>query len=543
MLSVDVNNSNGQQTTDDVWFQIGTYNVRMPGEAWIEMQGYDYYTGEGGVNVNNVYSETRWDLLALNTTYGVWPAANTMISAMENLTIRYYGGSQPESRTNGIRVLVLQSKIAGNWTIVLNDTRSQSGGFNNITVLNVTANWSNVYIWSFEDSRRVKIINTSYTSSFGNWGGEYQKGFVFYMPYVVSTAGTSQPLTGVNVSVNGLIQQNDKGGYSGDMGGMGFKNKLVENTDYTVTPGVTDTRGIAFVKLNITTPGKLMVFWKIYNDQINDVARFSDGTSIAIRSFRAWGGIAKQKKNGANYVTTLRRYNNTDNAWNYTNSANKFIFNGTFTETADADFIQDSDARSFWMIYDPNTNVTVLNDEINMNQGANSLTPPYTIAYSVLNSTLYLQNVTLGVSGQTGVSAFRYSNNTFSDSDSVSLALFEWSFWSNWDRVNTTNQRTRAKVCAYGFDKAQTPKEGVSFYVEAESCNNGPCTSNNLTLYDPINGSVVSRTFTGPTGCSAVEISNPLGWSQGFTQLSVKLTDQNNNTEETWIGGVDYWSS
>ena len=312
----------------------------------------------------------------------------------------------------------------------------------------------------------------------------------------------------------------------------------------------TDSNGIAFVRMNVTRSGSYQVFWKINDTNMEDTAKFSNGfgnqgggaytdfgTQINVRSFASFGQRVNRLQNNtvANAVVTLYPYNSTTQpVWNNTNvTANVTIWNGTFNESNIGDFLRDGTTQTIYVLYDPITNKTYLDDDINMNASASDSTVAFTS--SSINSTFTFSSATYGAS--------KVDVNS-SDSNVTKIAFYV-DGGGDWYNLNATTNLS-VKICAQTFVKPAVGIANVGVYLYAESYSSGPRASvTPLNWHDPVNNTLYNFTAvnatTGPNGCVTLDIAYPGGWPQGSTSVKGTLTRNTgaaNQTETVWVDSV-----
>ncbi len=200
-------------------------------------------------------------------------------------------------------------------------------------------------------------------------------------------------------------------------------------------------------------------------------------------------------------------------------------------------------------MYNPYTNETILDDDTNFTQCdpqyedgdyspivTTGCTPP--CAYYTWNESFDIDDsFTEGESIRIGVN--EYWNDT--QNNILYMSFYQrdpspqdWSI-----QVNSEYENITVKVCAEGFEKPNpSPKEGAQIMLKMREWGLGPePTVKDLTLYDPINNTIVDYVPTGPSGCVVFNVTHPDGWPDFCNPIEGNIT-YNGHTEELYVANV-----
>ncbi len=540
-VEITVNNSAGDKASTNVGFEISYFTVRT---GVVEsVSAFSANTNTAGVNATLNSSGIAYDNITQH--YNVRSKSGIVCYNTQFNVQRFSESGSQVVYNSTDRILVLDNTSSGVYdTVVWN-----SSGV--ITITQQFQNKSNIYIYNFENCNNFNVINASYTPSWSSYFDTFETNSNFTIPYIIRNASSGAPPTaGATVSINSLIKQNDGSGLGG---GMGFDTKL-SSSEYATVSAATNAHGIAFVKLNITRSGSYQLFWKVTQGSIEDVAKFYTGfgfgggyadfgTQVSVRSFSAYGQRTQRLgSNTANIVLTLGPNNISTslNIYNYTNLSSRVtLWNGTLNETVSGALRADYANSVFYVIYDPLTNKTIIDDDPDMNVTTNDNTGSDYMAHT--NASIN-SSIALGTGYTLKVSKIEVNKT---NSNVTKIAVFQTSPSPGWIEVNATTNYT-ISVCAQGFAKPNPPYEGVSVYLYGESWSysfGGPSTFNTTPLqwHDPINGTRFSfsevNATTGPSGCVALDVTYPGGWPQGSTTIRGTLT-RNSDRETVWVDSV-----
>ncbi len=540
---ITINNSNSDKASTNFGFEVAYFTVRT---GVIETATGFTTADTKQVAGNNTLTAIGLDYANV-TGYNVRSKSGVVCFKQGFITQRFAEGGMTQSYNATVLLLLVDNTTSGVYdTIVWNST-------NIFNVTSLFQNWNKLYVASIPDCTTANFVNATYIPSWSSYFDVFEVNSNFTIPYIIRNASSgASPTAGATVSINNIIKQNEASGSIGGAG-IGFGSKLT-SSDYTTVAATTDSNGIAFVKLNITSSGSYQVFWKVNHASIEDIAKFytgfgfgggySDfGTQLQVRGFIASGQRVQRLKNNtmANVVVTLSHVNTTTAGivWNNTNvTASTTVWNGTFNESTNSHLIADSIISSLYIIYNPINNRTTIDDDDNMNTSIID-SGSVSLGEGPINSTVNISFVSLGVS------AIQVNK---SNSNVTQIAFYQHTPQGWWYDMNATTNLT-VKVCASGFTKPNPPLEGVSVYLYGESYNyfGGPATFNTTPLvwYHPINQSRYffneTNATTGPNGCVALDVAHPTGWSQGSTSIKGKLVRNiitQNLTESVYIDSV-----
>ncbi|MBI2579748.1 MAG: hypothetical protein HYW27_02500 [Candidatus Aenigmarchaeota archaeon] len=591
-VNSSANNNSGEKVTTDVWFSIVKYSVVIGQEEGMTFENnfliwgnYSNITlGTGGNTTpgqfvdNTTIFNKGWNLTAVNYTYNLRSKSDRVCIRNEINVTRWSQGSSAISYNRTAKVLVLDNTTAGVYDTVLVNMSDGFGnlriiridGLRNVTYWGVVHNASrnvttDLYLWQLLDCGYIKWINASFVpSNIGSWGGQYEKGVNFTVPYIIKRSSSSGPaVSAATVSVNGIIKQNDASGSGGSAtGGFGFSKKLTAD-EYNSTGTVTASNGLAFVPVNINGPtGSFMVFWRVNESSgQEDTASFKSegfgghgggsasgdiGTQVQIRSFDAWGSkIPKVNGSYAAIPILLRKITGADNPTTIyglnIGAAGNSVYNTTWNEAVGGQLVQDTSLKNYTILY----NFSLANYGPNASAIGNSAGPSFTTAdiSTTFSNTVDSKSVSIGAARNT-------------DGENLTLAFYEDSSSQvNYPMINAS-QNITIRVCAQTFTKPQKPVLGATVYLYAESWGSGSgfggsATTTALEWYDPINrtpylfGPVsgnslpVANATVGPKGCVALDIRHPSGWS-AYTSYSIKakVKDASGNEEDTYADYV-----
>jgi hypothetical protein len=514
MLKITVNGSTtannvSETASADMWFNVARYIVKLATRETLQLN-------DGMVLVNgswqNIMASQGWDMTTLDLNYSVNPKTGTEICIANALNTDREGVSQIRA---GVKAIVLQSVTANNWTLVVNDTNNG----NAITVLRDRGNLSDLYVQKIESCNYVDMFNSSYSPQYYSWwGGSYPKNTYAVLPYIIKSASDNRLMANVNVSVGGVIKQKDVGGTMG----MGFEQKLTEGSDYYAISSLTDENGVGFVRVNITSAGKYNIFWKMTVGDVSERATFSTGSFIEIRSFSTSGQFVEPVGILPNAVVTMRKQAVSGGVINGYSTSSSTVYNGSYTETSSNDFANSDSVETFYFIWDDSNNNTLISNSTNFTGVSQAPLNESTIIYDNTGETFK-------------VSAIRAVNENI-----TRLAFYKNDKTYGYKWTNNKNSTATVVICANDFVfNGGTGLEGATFYVYSVKWDHTGQTTTNMTMYDPVNQSIITNGIIGPAGCTAINIKHPTGWSNGWNDLKAKVT-YGSDTEDVWIGGLDY---
>ncbi|HLD38973.1 MAG TPA: hypothetical protein VJB05_01515, partial [archaeon] len=326
-ISIDLNNSRGEKANTEVWLNVATYKVVIGSEEGMNMEdNYNYknWGANSNVALGNPGDVTQilskgWNLTNETLSSNVFTKSGFVcMRAALNVT-RYGMTSTSINYVNGTEFLLLDNNTEGVYDTVL--VKSDANPANATYVLHrgdQLPSIPDIYLWDIMDCGYVKWMNASYEpQNIGSWAGSYAKGTHFLVPYIIKRGIV--PVTGATVTVDSIIKQNDNFGSSTGGAGFGFDKKLSSPGEFISDIINTDSKGVAFVPVNISTSGSFMMFWKLNESTTSeDFASFKSkggsgdmGTQVQIRNFQTWAN--KVNKIGANSehasaVVNLRKF-------------------------------------------------------------------------------------------------------------------------------------------------------------------------------------------------------------------------------------------
>jgi len=563
MITVTVNNSEGRTTDSDIWLRVETYTIQIGSEEAMNMENGYYYlqwNSTGGVDGTGDAAASivakGFNLTNINSTNDTMSKSG-MVCVRRGLNVtRYTDGStsytiRTDNEGQNISILVLDNATAGVYdTVIIKNGTDPSALYNATYILHAgdaLPSAPEIYLWKIEDCGYVRWINSSYTpqNNYGSWAGQYSKGTQFTVPYIIRKAGSV--LSGVTVSVNSIIKQNDNFGTGGGTGGFGFDKKL-ETGDFSSGEVNTDSNGVAFVPVNISISGSMMMFWRINESGgAEDYASFKTmmgsggsmsggmaggdmGTQVQIRSFQTWSNKLNQIGSGtATVVLNMSNLTATENPttiYGLTFAQTKTMYNVTVNESESNIHYTEGDGL-YRLIY----NIT----------DSNYISSNYTS--TSVNST------TLTTPGSAGSHAFSVSGRTLGiadkrqDGDNLLVAVYDQSD-AGWSSIYNATQNLSVRLCAQTFTRPYSAVESATVYIYAESWNYMNPTASRKAMYwfDPINQSRYSfetkNVTVGPGGCTALDIVPVDGWTAGTSTNVQAVVKSGSDSESTWVDSV-----
>lgn len=564
MIEITVNNSANEKAITDIGFTAASYSIKVGQEEGLQMENGYYSLRWGssaaspaaildgaGPNVQQILNKGgvgTWNLTALNLSYNLYSKSNSVCLRRGLNMTRWNEGQNAIYRydRNGVNtaeVLLLDNTSSGNYdTVIINNTALAGSP---LAILRAGQNYtSQLYLWLVDSCGYSKWINASAISSQGwSWGGSWEKNSNFTMPYIVQKGGVA--VNGATVSVNAVIKQMDSTG-SGS-GGFGFDKKL-SSSEYTVGSVNTDANGIAFVPVSISLSGSMMIFWKLVDGNVQDIASFQSkgpssggdsGTQVQIRSFDAYGQrVARVRGTHATASIVLYNYTSADGTiWNKALGAPGLgIYNGTYNESISGQLLQDSPNdinKTYYFLLNSTANIDLIMADTDMDF-SNAQNGNKTSSYTIDSNSF-------------GIAETRVANTT--TGNVTTLAIYRDS--NAWYPITSASQNISVTVCAQSFAKPAAPYPGARVYIYAESwsMNSPMATSTPLDWFDPINGTRYSfgsnggsyslaNATTGPKGCVALDVSHPTGWPANSPVNVKAIVTYGVNTESTWVDNV-----
>jgi hypothetical protein len=577
-VMITVNNSNGETNDIFLFTTLTKYTIKIPYEEGIESWW--------GGNVNDVgfLSNSRWNMTAVNQTLNIWSKSNnvcyhfglnsTRYSNNARYTINYNYGRSMEN----ISIMLIDNATSGIYDFLLiNNTGNLSyANVNNRTISQNAFGVPGLYLRKIDGCYYVKITNataitTADTTAYGqlpSWGGDGQVNNLMTIPYVALLGST--PISGMNVHVNGIAQQNDQGfGFVTTLTGTYNEGGVVASgQNYSYINATTDSLGLAFLRVNVTSSGRFNLFWKVNSSSDSDTATMASGTNIELRSFDTYASAIYSNETNWASVVTLRWANNSVGAtdapiWNaFNGTLSNYVYNGTVTEASPSSFIIDNVASTWYVVYDPNSTTSPtfgllrLDDDANLTsyqQGnpnnANNDTNDYPMFNFWWNGSSDNVNTSFGAVSNMQIKVGAYQPNTTSatnTSNFVKLQIYQDNpTYSNIPAIRSANGNITVRVCAQTFDvPSRKPIYNATVKLYTRVYGMGPPQTVWLTLFNPFDDSTAatggssepsSTITTGPAGCVAFKATYPDGWPTGCREVQGKITS-GTTTEQTWVG-------
>ncbi len=521
MVTITVNNSQGQSMDLDMFFQVVKYTVTLPSEEGVgdptsggfDGRGVAVHAGLPDFSFNNA-SSFGWNWTAVVVNNGV-NSTTGRVCFRNNFNATRYGGmgNLPVAVKDNVRIAVVDRYSSTYDTIVLNNTTNGAIIILNTTQRNVSAlngqgSW---YFWEIKECGYFTGVNTTSAAlpqGQATWGGSHQVNKQFAIPYVVRLA--NNPQSGVTVSVNGMGKQDNRGfGFESKLTGAAGTN-VASGNNYSFVAVNTDANGVAFVTLNSTAAGRLVSFWKINaTSSDSDTATMMTGTFFEAKAFKTSGSALLSLTKSS---VTLTWNNNSPEVWGGfgSNSTTAHpsgdvehgVYNGTIVESSLFDFAWDGTADTWYIVYGPNTNKTKM-----------------ATSKALAGTTGVQINSTSSTSvGSNSVKVFSRQGNISSNSSMI-LYLFQSSPTGS-AFVNSATANVTVQVCAETFDRPNgLPREGATVQLFVTDWFSFPPTTKNLDMFELANHTNVTSSLarTGPSGCVALNVGpGQLGtWPQG----------------------------
>lgn len=586
VLTIKVRNYANETTTVDFWFTVENYEVFVMLPERVDLQ-------TAFTNSDNATLGTYgFNMSYLRNSLSVWSKGGTVCHVRGLNATRYYTTWPQNYGNSSISMLVIDNGTAGVYdTVVFNNTAD--AGY---TITQKFGSYGGLYIYEIAGCNEFWIINS--TGDYTSWAGEFEVSKNFTVAFRARRSTGARPaISGATISIDSVVSQYS--GY-GTGPGYGFQSKA-EESDFVQSAGVTDSSGMAFVGLNMSQTGWFMALWKLRDSAGEEIrASFGGGytpgaagISFSVKGFNAWGnrvsrlgGTLKDDPDTshANALFTLAAFNATaGNVWNYTVAANTTVYNGTFTEEHNGQYIRDNclsngtDATSkIYAVYVPASRMFVIDNDDDMNaavngsdsgggerwgRGCDSTADQWqTINWSgevQINTTAAagpgsrIERFTEPDSRSTVwmlVSAINTSGNT------TRAALFEYegNDQNLWYSINHSMMNVTVSVCAVTVSRPVAPYEGASVYLELETWSMGSFTptATALSWFDPIAGTKYTfgarNATTGPQGCVALDVVHPTGWPSNFWgSIKGKVTANVSGTMRTennvYAGSISRW--
>jgi hypothetical protein len=505
-LTININNSQGEETVLSLFTSITKFSVIIPSEDGVGGSGTnfdDYWllvdSHEGNPS-NPEYAQRNvtsygWNVTNLALSYGV-NSTGGRVCIKNRFNATRQGQQQQQidySYTNYKMMIIDRNSPATFDTVVLNNSVTGQIVILNATQRNVTVpnGQGGFYFWNIEDCGYVKFINTSASAIYGStntWGGNYQNSTSFYVPYVVQLSNA--PVAGANMYVNSVGKQDDRG--------FGFEVKYPYGQNWTSANATTDLNGVAFVRLNVAPSGRMVGFWKV-NRTVGgttdeDLATMSTATFFEIKQFRTMGNTLYELPQG--YVT-LQYVNNSNSYLSAFDSvAEPYVYGANVTETSANGFLRDGSSTTIYIVYAPRLNATKIGNftaapDISL---SNRMWTNINYSYNMGGNVQLAVGTFIGNTSSTGPIVFYY----FQDSPTRNGPIV----------VSSATENVTVSICAQGFEKPNSiPYEGATAVLTTMQYSpNGPPQTKTLQMYSLLNQSAISSVTFGPKGCAAVRV-------------------------------------
>lgn len=537
--------NDGESVDVPLFVTVSKFNVVLPWEEGVGTPGSSQFDANyiiaDGMRPASFFTQEAesgrnasaygWNLAWINSTYGINSTSGKVcVKNIFNSTRYTQGGAQqnmPINSSGATRILVIDNTTAGTYdTVILN--RSNETVILKTTSLAARSIGGQTYLWDIKECSYFTISNVSsgaitqgpnYISN--NNGGSHQAGTNFTVPYVVISGGARQ--NGVPVSIKSLAKQDNRG--------FGFEGKLTQaydtkNGQYNITGATTNSDGLAFVTLQVSTSGKLLAFWSTTIGSESDTADMSTATSVEIKGFSTSAQSVTPLTLG---VVTL--VNNT--------SLGQWVYNTTVTETADGDFASNSAVDTWYILYNTSNNKTKIYNATSVLSVAQE---------SSHNTTLSLSTISGGLSTQLKIV---YWDNGTAVNNHTKTVVFHTSGTGSPAQYTPTSATANvtALICAEGFEKpTAVPVENATINVSVTDWSSWPPSTKYLDIFklsDGSKGSQANPIVTSPAGCALVRIGpGQLGtWpsaSAGKPPVFIEgtITKADGSSEFVYIGDV-----
>lgn len=578
MILFTVNNSYGETTDVEIWTTFTKYTIRIPYEEGLEQWwGMDNVCNSTGYYGNDgifVQFETgiTWNLTYLNETFGLSvkdcsPSSIIAVYPYSSFTVNRRSGSDNQYTLNyhpNMTFLLINNNTASLDTLVMNLTNSTLtneiswADLGNRTVSKNAYNKPGIYLVKIE-GQYVKLANASAvgdTDIYGElptWGGQSEVNKLHTIPYIVTLG--SNPIVSAEVHANGVIEQTFEG--------KGFESKLVGGYDpngliatgenYSYITDTTDSMGMAFLRVNVSSSGRYNLFWKVNTSEDYDMATFSSGTQIELRKFKGWGDatyLLPERKVTMYWANNTPGYPDSPVWYAYPPSAGGYVYNSTVVESSLEGFVRDSATSTWRIVYNWTNNETCFDDDANFTYG-NPYTTDDTADYPVfcfyINQTSNNINMSFGAEENTRIGLGSFKANATPQGD-MTFVFYQEDPRPSGYTASQINPNVSVRVCAETFDVPQSlPIEHANIKLYAMNFEvMGPPERTWLTMYDPLNGTKYeggasepeSGIFTSPKGCVVFKMAYEGGWPESkCTEVQGKVI-RGSDAEEIWVGRV-----
>jgi len=570
--------------------------------------GYEYqvhnvsYAGCGSMCTNGGEFAVRNDSWSLanwtwiknytgfsNTSY--YDVATTHVCTSNVLNISYSRSgtvSHPEynvlvfkNTTNKFMFLGNKSGGAVKNIIIMNET--------NAVPNNATGAASKEYMWEismcgyafFVDA--TTLNRTTVQEEFP-WAETHTVNENFTLPFAVY-AGSSTPQSGYNITVTDIAQLKREG-----FGIEAVVPKIQNSYElWNSTSGITDSNGIAFVRLFMVNNTKFMAFWST-NSTPKLGASFKSALKFGVKAFDAYGNYVKLLPETSKRI--VLQYNAAGCTWLQMPVGSPLgtpCYNGTFTENATDGFTTLDTPKTFYFVVVNDSLIDgsgasntfkylLIDDDQYINTsgqcGINSDGDPSTNesvsagietgctgeGYPVKKVTITQQNRDIGYGGSMQSSRERIGfGDVYMNTTHAVVNAYRSSPGISWATVQSPTQRMGAKICA--LDLSARPYNATFNFDYAnwmQGVQLGFTTTKNITQYNLTTGAPVyySDTITNSPydGCYLTELI-PRGtytisgttytdsWLPGRNEVVGSATAVGGgNSQEAWAGPVEYWT-
>ena len=523
MLTVKVTSNatgvDGESVEVPLFVTVSKYNVITPNEEMVgdsisTMDAY-FIIADGMYNASTFNTQEAasgrnasaygWNLTWINQAYSINSTTGRVCVKNTFNSTRLVSGQQQSISINGTANSSIGDTSKGTRILVVD--RSPSSGYNTIilnrsnetVILNSTSRsiGGQLYLWNIKDCSFFTMVNVSnaaiqtqsgsYVSN--SWGGSQQANTNFTLPYVIISGNARQ--NGATVAIKSVAKQDNRG--------FGFEGKLA-SSQFVSNSSATNSDGLAFVTLNLSSSGRFMAFWRTTIGTDADTADMSSATFFEVKGFSTSAQSFTPLRLGAVVLT-----NDTNNRTGLlVGGGNDKIFNGTITETADGDFVANGVADNWNIIYNASDNKTRI---VNTTSSTANLA---TAQQSFYNGSISLSIYT--GEGVVSLSSPSLKLGEWSNSSNTLTAVFFTSASGSPSQyfATTATQNISAVICAEGFQKpTPLPVENATINVSVTDWSSFPPSVKYLDMYKLSDGSKASASnpiLTSPSGCVAVLI-------------------------------------
>lgn len=545
---------------------------------------------------NSTWSFANWtwikNYLRINSTTA---AGNPAVCVKAQLVLTYSGQLTGNTTYPGYSVLVFENTTTKQLFL---GNRSGGGNYSytnisNIIPLNATnpIPGTKEYLWEVVGCGYTVFVNvtTLATSDRGAgtvstdfpWGEYHIVNKNFYLPLVAFTGSNTTAVRkhGYNFTITDVAVMNTEG--------FGIKSKLPQTSNgyalWSYSPAVTNSDGLAFIRMNATNNTKMMAFWSV-NSTPKTGASFMTAIKFGTKAFNAYGQYVKllperSKNITLSYTATNCPYYVRQDL-NSTPVATTPCYSGVFVETAGDRFapglapttyyfvlindtLEGGSTNTFKYLYiddDSTINATCASNLPNptttneSNQGAGGNNNCVGQGYAPKKITITASQRTADF-GQPIEVAF--ADVFFDGTTSAVLTAFQQRPSISWSTVSSATERKGMQICSRDF--AGT-RRNASVVLEFMNWMYGimGAPDFNITMFNLTNGAAIDRPAAMSTsvydGCFITEVL-PKGnvtigatsylnqWVPGRNEVKGTATDLNGlGEEELWVGPVEYWT-